>query len=67
LYGGESALDWRNRILYALLQPIGAETLPFYLVGIDVNSGKIVSEPVACADGCPNALEFANKPWHTIK
>jgi hypothetical protein len=59
--GAASALDWRQRILYSYLQPHGGSS--FNLVGIDIQSGKIISEPEACTI-CPFAIEYYNKPWH---
>ena len=61
VYDSDSAIDWKNRILYAMLQPQGNATTPFNLVGFDLESKKIVSNPELCAVDCPYSLEFLNK------
>ena len=65
IMGAASALDWRQHILYSYLQPEEDTHAKFNLVGINIQSGEIVSEPEACyAKDCPFAIEYYNKPWH---
>lgn len=63
IHGSESTIDWKNRILWAILQPQGNITTPFDLVGVNIETGKVVSNPQLCNQNCPWALEYLNKIW----
>lgn len=54
-----AALDVKNRILYSYLQPVGKQSAPFELVGVDVRTGKVVSHPKVVDATRPWSLEFA--------
>jgi hypothetical protein len=63
--GSASAFDWYSGILYSFMQT-ALSSSPFYLVGVDVTNGTVVSKPQACSKSyeCPTCLEIFNKPWN---
>jgi hypothetical protein len=65
MWAFESTIDWTNRILYGILQPIGEDNAPYQLVGVNIKSGQVVSNPQLCTGvDCPIAMNFFNKAWH---
>jgi len=61
--GGVSALDTTNRILYVIMQKTNVpQSDPFYLVGINIDTGVVVTRSILCQDFplCPWSLEFNN-------
>ncbi len=54
-----AALDSVNRILYGYLQKLPSE--PYYLVGINVDSGEVVSQAVG--GQCTVTPNSQNCPW----
>ncbi len=62
--GGESALDTFSRTLYWIGQPTGAKpTDPFHLVGLNADTGAVVSSPLLCATdaACPWSIGVSNE------
>lgn len=62
--GGESALDAASRTLYWIGQPTGAKpTDPFHLVGLNADTGAVVSSPSLCATDavCPWSIGVSSK------
>ncbi|KAA0158566.1 hypothetical protein FNF27_08359 [Cafeteria roenbergensis] len=68
--GGESALDTFSRTLYWIGQPTGAKpTDPFHLVGLNADTGAVVSSPLlvlrlrpaTCCRPCPDAQRPARR------
>ncbi len=61
IWGDDTALDTKNRILYAYMEK--GQDGPFYLLGIDADTGSIISSSVACSadsSGCPASLLYYN-------
>jgi len=60
--GGVSALDINGRILYAILQPPNVpQDSPFFLVGVNIDTGVIASKAsLGAFENCPWSLEYQN-------
>ena len=43
-----TALDYSNDIIYAFLQKNGDSAAPFHLVSVDIDSGNVLFDPIAC-------------------
>ena len=59
--GGIATFDSTSRVIYTLLQKQGGDVSdPMDLVGVSVDTGKIVSNPTFCVSGrdCPWSIEF---------
>jgi hypothetical protein len=60
--GGVAALDVEARRLYWFGQRMGAPiSAPFFLVGLDLATGAVMTEAQLCTDiaMCPTSLEWA--------
>jgi len=57
-----TAFDTQNRVLYGFFTAVNGSTTDFYLVGVNVDTMVVVSEPYACAadPDCPWQLQYNN-------
>ena len=63
LFGGESALDWQERMYYTIMQYGNATKLSFELVALDLRSVEVNSHPYICGMDCPYALLYYNSDY----